>query len=462
MSVEGSLDLFKLQEILQIIGQQDKTGILTVQGENDIVAVSFLNGQIVGADSLNQPSDDALALILQREGQLTEDQLQAIRSEQASTGGSLSDIAVRMSLLDRDQVLEALRLQYCELLEGLLAWTEGDFKFYANDEVSYEEGLRPIDVQGLLLRSATAFDGAEGAAVEEPETDLLELLEDSVEPGIPSHVDLSRVYERLPSARPIRVRAPDGGTTPDDDAFVLLTPTEQQILSRIDGQRSVADLTEDCGVEWRIAYDATESLEAAGLVQRRRPEAAEALQEEVFQPPDEILDMPEAALYEERRPASIVSRFNMDVVISWGMGMLAVAALVFLLGAFLHSPGDLLLPFPWQEKERAAFAEGQRNALYTKADRAAKSHFLLHSQFPERLDGLVRRHLLSPRDLRDVQGQDLYYVPGDVRYEIAPKGPAGPLTDLGTSEAITGNFLLDPDFFTLEEGFSEQPLVLLD
>jgi len=47
MAVEGTLDLFKLPEILQLISQQKKTGILTVQGQQDIVAISFLNGRIV-------------------------------------------------------------------------------------------------------------------------------------------------------------------------------------------------------------------------------------------------------------------------------------------------------------------------------------------------------------------------------------------------------------------------------
>ena len=63
MSVEGNLDLFQLPEILQLIGQQQKTGILTVQGEEDIVAISFLHGKIVAADSLNQAVEEAWPLL---------------------------------------------------------------------------------------------------------------------------------------------------------------------------------------------------------------------------------------------------------------------------------------------------------------------------------------------------------------------------------------------------------------
>ena len=55
MAVEGTLDLFKLPEILQLISQQKKTGILTVQGQQDIVAISFLNGRIVAATPSARP-----------------------------------------------------------------------------------------------------------------------------------------------------------------------------------------------------------------------------------------------------------------------------------------------------------------------------------------------------------------------------------------------------------------------
>ncbi len=35
----------------------------------------------------------------------------------------------------------------------MLRWREGEFKFYSGDEVSYEEGMVPIGVEEVLLRS---------------------------------------------------------------------------------------------------------------------------------------------------------------------------------------------------------------------------------------------------------------------------------------------------------------------
>ena len=208
LSVEGSLDLFKLPEILQIVAQQRKTGILTIQGGGDIVAVSFLTGDVVGVDSLNQPGEEALAAVLEREGFLDEEKAAQAQEAQQSSGLQLQEVVVEKGLLTRYELLAALRIQYQDLLQQLLSWEEGDFKFYANDEVSFEEGLEPIGVQSLLLSSSLDGDfdeappqgldfGEEVPQLEEPEVS---------QP--PPDVDLSQVYERVPSSRPIKVRSP--------------------------------------------------------------------------------------------------------------------------------------------------------------------------------------------------------------------------------------------------------------
>ncbi len=154
MAVEGTLDLFKLPEILQLISQQKKTGILTVQGQQDIVAISFLTGRIVAADALNQPLEEGLSQILLKEGMIGAPDLGRASAEHQSSGGRLIDLLVERRYIERAQLLEALRLQTSRLLEQLMRWSQGDFKFYSGDEVSYEEGFEPISVEELLIHAA--------------------------------------------------------------------------------------------------------------------------------------------------------------------------------------------------------------------------------------------------------------------------------------------------------------------
>jgi hypothetical protein len=160
MAVEGTLDLFKLPEILQMVSQQKKTGILTVQGQQDIVAISFLNGRIVAADALNQTLEEGLAQILHKEGMISAPDLARAAAEHQAAGGRLIDLLVERRYIERSQLLEALRLQTSRLLEQLLRWSQGDFKFYSGDEVSYEEGFEPISVEELLVNAAQSLPPA--------------------------------------------------------------------------------------------------------------------------------------------------------------------------------------------------------------------------------------------------------------------------------------------------------------
>lgn len=466
MSVEGTLDLFQLPEILQIIAQQRKTGILTVQGENDIVAVTFLKGDVVGADSLNQTGEEALAALLVEEGLLAPSEVTEALNEVSISGEQLHSVLVEKRFLDRSQLLSALRMQHLGLLHRVLGWQEGDFKFYANDEVSFEEGLEPIGVQGLLLEAVS--QGVE-PSLEDPSAAGIEGSEfpDFGEDPIlrppqapPEDVDLEAVFERVPSARPIRVRSEMTGEEEGD--YIFLSPTEQQLLSRIDGRRTIRDLMKDGSLDWQTAVTTAESLESLALVRRRQfqlPE--EQLAEEVFEPPP-LDDSFLAESDHEAIPRRSAAPLNMDSTLALGAVLLALVALVWLVGSFVSFPGSLLLPFPWQEKERAAFEKQQRAALYLKVDRGAKTFFLLDGQFPERLQSLAGRHLIGVNDMRDPRSRPLRYEPSDIRYELAPVAQGEPIAELAADEAITGDFLLDLDFYSIDDQEVEQPLVLLD
>ena len=164
MAVEGSLDIFRLPEILQVVSHQRKTGILTVQGESDIVAVSFLDGSIVAADSLNRTVEEKLGEVLEREGLAGRESFAEVAAAAQQGEGRLFDLLVARGVVEREGLLAAMRAQTYDLLFELLTWESGEFKFYSGDEVSYEEGFRPIAVEELLLRAiAESEDEVEAA-----------------------------------------------------------------------------------------------------------------------------------------------------------------------------------------------------------------------------------------------------------------------------------------------------------
>src|SRR4029453_5689110 len=89
MAIEGSLETFQLPEILQMISAQRKTGILTVQGEADIVAISFKDGHVVAADALNQTVEEGLGQILASQGLVSPRDFAAVSAEHDGGGKGL-------------------------------------------------------------------------------------------------------------------------------------------------------------------------------------------------------------------------------------------------------------------------------------------------------------------------------------------------------------------------------------
>ncbi|HYN21612.1 MAG TPA: DUF4388 domain-containing protein, partial [Thermoanaerobaculia bacterium] len=371
-------------------------GILTVQGQQDIIAVSFLKGQIVTVDSLNQTQEEGLSQILIREGLLTQAQFSRASAEHQNAGMRLLDLLVERNYVQRDALLRALRLHASRLLSDLLRWDKGEFKFYTGDEVPYEDGFVPLTVEEVLGSTGTMPRRAPGLTAVPPPGPRPVAGPVSGSPASGANASPAR-----PGLRVVRRDGP--------------IPADRQALSAIPALTTPAARPE-------------EPQTVTGQFRKMKVEA-----------PAE----------ERRRPLL--------------MKLLAALLAVLSLSVFFLSPGAAVIPFPWQGEEREALAREQRAALYLKIDRAAKTWFLLSGRFPERLSQLVEAGFLSPQDLRDPQGRPLQYSATEESYTLQPQlAESRPQAGAEATEAITGNFLLDPEFLTLPDESTAPPLVLLD
>jgi hypothetical protein len=392
MAVEGSLELFKLPEILQLIAQQKKTGILTVQGQQDIIAVTFLNGHIVAADALNQTMEEGLAQILVSERLLSATDFARAAAEHDAAGGRLLDLLVERNYIARPELLRGLRLQTFRLLEQLLQWEQGDFKFYSGDEVPFEEGFVPIGVDELIYQTAQRSVAASRPAKVRPAPM-------SSGPESPSS-----------SAPPATAAAPSPAPTAAAPA-VQARPALRVVRREGTPARSASG---------------TDS-EVSGPFRKMKVEV----------------------------PAAGAPQGLLPKLLAAALAALAVAVVI-------TRPEAIMLPFPWQSRERVDLAQDQRASVYLKIDRAAKTYFLLEGQFPATLKLLEQAKLLGDSDLRDSQGHSFRYRQGEESYTLQPLQGDKPIAGAETTEAITGNFLLDPEFLTVPAESTSPPLVLLD
>ncbi|MEO1088748.1 MAG: hypothetical protein AAFY88_31330, partial [Acidobacteriota bacterium] len=177
-----------------------------------------------------------------------------------------------------------------------------------------------------------------------------------------------------------------------------------------------------------------------------------AVNAEIFMPPD---DLDESQV--GRGPGQSTSAKVLDVA-----AIVLAAVLVVVFAATLAGrPVTTLLPFPWQDNARNTAEKKVRDALFQRIDRAARTYFLLEAHYPDTLDELVTVGLLDAGDLRGPAGHPLSYTTDGVSYRISLLKDGVAIEGLGTTEAITGDFLVDPQFLS-EAAQAEAPLVLLD
>ncbi|MCP4657704.1 MAG: DUF4388 domain-containing protein [bacterium] len=481
MPLEGDLRNIALPRVLQSVAAQQSTGILTVQGEDDIVAVSCLNGQVMAADALNQTVEDGLGKVLVSQKVISaEDFATAANDHQGGSGGSLGELLVSRKLVSRKQLLDALRLQTYRLMLQVLTWRNGEFKFYGGDEVSYEEGVVPIPVDELLIRALETLGERSGVPGSVPRFDA--------------------VYRPVPPRGPVHVLGRDGDGSVGG---IWITEPQELFLKKIDGRTSAVAIAKAGGYGRYQALFCLHQLLENDLIQistaAPRPAAAESawatqsvepvapvpavagpagveeqVEPEIFTPPSTGEIAPARAKVSkppvQARPARDAEVQKLAIppaatALQPWIGTCLAALLLVLLGLVLvRRPASYLQPFPWQENQRSTVERQLRQALFLKIDRATRSYFLMEAHYPDTLQELVGFGLLSPEDLEDPGGHSLRYSPDTESYQsykidVLVKGKA--LDGLGTSEATTGDFFLDPQFIAPDEA-TEKPLYLID
>jgi len=444
MALEGDLALFRLPDILQVVAQQRKTGILTVQGVSDILALNFSDGEIVAADALNQSFEDLLGGVLDARGVVPSDRYAQLVEDHRSSGERLVDFLVDSGAASRDEVLDALRELTYRLLVDVLGWREGQFKFYGGEEVAFEEGIRPLKVDEVLMRSLGDLPAA-GRAVASPRAVL--------------------AYLRVRDDRPIRP-IPDSfdEQTPLESGVVWVTPDERVVLERLDGRTPAEKLARDSGLgESRFLY-ALYRLLQAGLI--RPVESGEEL------PTAPVVRGPapprpakvEALSYDRpRTPETPISPEVPDEpFVSWlegtsRWGLVAAGLAIAILGWW--RPGGLLVP-AGDAEVRETYDRLLDLSRFEVIDRAARTYHLLEGRYPSSLEDLVSRGLAPARVRRDPDGHGLVMRSEADQYRLDVVSLAE--EDEVRREGVYGDFFLDRELFAGLDVDPGIPLVLID
>jgi hypothetical protein len=157
MALKGTLEDFGIADILQLIGQQGKSGTLHLQSREDEIHVLMADGNVVAADA-GRRAKDRLGGLLLRAGLITRDDLARALDAQRRTLRRLGDLLVEMELVTKQDLKDITRLQTTETIYKLFHWKSGTYEFEPGEVEFDRETVIPLRAESVLMEGFRRID----------------------------------------------------------------------------------------------------------------------------------------------------------------------------------------------------------------------------------------------------------------------------------------------------------------
>ena len=415
MALEGTLKDFSLADIFQLIGLQRKTGVLTLRSKDDTVTVTFLDGKVVGADSLNRRLENRLGSVLIRTGYLSQDQLGRALEIQKETLQRLGFILTHYGIISAESLKEAIQLQIMQIVYRLFRWKDGDYHFSQETTIEYDrDNVTPITAESILMEGARMID-------EWP----------IIEKRIRSYDMVFR--KKLTDQEIVVVGADDADEVEFDGTSakkrrgfadqIRISEEEKAIYDMVDGTMTVGDIVEVARLPEFDTNKALYELVTRDLIEEVRGVSAEQVIQQSA-PVDEI----EVAETPVPLPLVIV------------LVVLALASLI----TSVKNPVNGFRPLPDVIRSRpgGSSVTATRKAISLQRidaiGQALEKYNDVHGRLPVDLDDLAP-HYLDTSMLRDPWGNAYKYLQPANRYLVIGFTPDGKTdTDLFLSRSVGG------------------------
>jgi len=159
MALAGTLKDFGIADILQLIGQQQKTGILHLTAKEQEVSIGFQDGNIVKAESSTRNKKDLIGEMLVRAEIITPAQLETALDAQRRSLKRLGDVLVSLKMITPDRFKQMVQLQATETLYKLFTWKSGKYEFeQVPVDVDKDSGIAPIRAESVLMEGFRMVD----------------------------------------------------------------------------------------------------------------------------------------------------------------------------------------------------------------------------------------------------------------------------------------------------------------
>jgi hypothetical protein len=383
MGLEGTLRVFSLNDIFQVLGLQRKSGVLTVEGEDDTVTIAFLGGQVVSAESAARHLENRIGSLLVRAGRVTQEELDRVLQLQTDTQQRLGFLLIRERLVTPEDLREALRLQIFRIVYSAFRWSDGRFRFTQEGPIDYDaDHMSPVPTESILMEAAQM-------------TDEWPLLEKKIR-------SRDNVYHRAPGVENLRLvtSADQAG----EGALAVGRP-EAEVWRLVDGDRNVAEILDRAFLSDFDVYKGLSELLDRNLIQEGRSRASIAA---AAAPP----------------PPAPVPRGPAILAAVW------IGVLVFAAAGALLAPRNrwnpLLRPIAESPTLSDLFKSLSLSRL-VRIERAVRVYYDSTGQYPKTLEDLTLAGILDEEALLDPYGRAYRYIlrPDDGKFGIYGRNASG-------------------------------------
>jgi hypothetical protein len=240
--MKGELGTFSVAEILQLIGMQEKSGVLRVRSKGKSAVLFFEAGKVVSARDRRQGATDPFLFYLQENGAIGLEQLNQVIEAKQKDGGDTLEILLTLGIVDRTALADQLSAYARETLENMVKWETGTYEFAASSDGMPEKTIAaPMRLEPILMEALRRKDEVE-----------------EIRRFLPSFDTTIKVVEQ--NIEDLHFETQDAA-----------------ILTLVDGKRTIDEIIEDSAADEVETLDILERLFALGVISIAEPHQQQAL-----------------------------------------------------------------------------------------------------------------------------------------------------------------------------------------
>jgi hypothetical protein len=158
VALKGTLKDFGIAEILQLIGQQAKSGVLHLEARDDVIHIALADGNLVRAESAGRKTRERLGNMLVRADIITKEELAYALELQKKSLRRLGDILVELDFVAKTDLREMTALQTTETVYRLFHWKSGTYEFEPGDVEWDRDTVTPLRAESVLMEGFRQVD----------------------------------------------------------------------------------------------------------------------------------------------------------------------------------------------------------------------------------------------------------------------------------------------------------------